>query len=85
MLDTQAVQQLERRDVDLSFGRAADQDRAGLDAIDLPNQFRLAFFDLGGIQADDAAKIAGAVAFLAVLFYVITIVKVGPGVFRAEP
>jgi hypothetical protein len=26
-----------------------------------------------------------AVAFLAVLFYVITIVKVGPGVFRAEP
>ncbi len=26
-----------------------------------------------------------AVAFLAALFYVITIVKVGPGVFRAEP
>ncbi len=26
-----------------------------------------------------------AVGFLAVLFYVITIVKVGPGVFRAEP
>jgi hypothetical protein len=29
--------------------------------------------------------IGAAVAFLAVLFYVITIVKVGPGVFRAEP
>jgi hypothetical protein len=26
-----------------------------------------------------------AVGFLAVLFYVITLVKVGPGVFRAEP
>jgi hypothetical protein len=29
--------------------------------------------------------IGSAVAALAILFYVITIVKVGPGVFRAEP
>ncbi len=29
--------------------------------------------------------IGTAIAALAILFYVITIVKVGPGVFRAEP